>query len=266
MRSDRLRRDVPAGAKPNHHRHRPNLEDSGGNRGKPNLTIRTPPSNASERSHSDNELRPLTEEQRELAIKYLPMARGLAQRLYPTSPAHPEELQSTAYLALVDAARTFDPARNVGFGGFARHRIRSAIRDFQRLIVTDSSRSGLAQKPIVRRSSESGEPSGVVLAMHPTPLVKDAIDSTEAIEFWLARLPKAQAVACRLMYIDGMTQDEVAANVGCSKSYLSRLHREAITWVVREYHKANAGRSDDEQASAGAATGTAFQRMATESR
>ncbi len=161
MRSDRVRRDVPAGASVNHQRHRPNLEDaSGGNRGKPNLTIRSVASSASERTSSDREIRPLTEEQRELAIKYLPMARGLAQRLYPTSPAHPEELQSTAYLALVDAARTFDPTRNVGFGGFARHRIRarSVIFNVSSKLITAARvfrRSPLFEERVNRAASRA---------------------------------------------------------------------------------------------------------------
>ena len=67
---------------------------------------------------------PLTDEQRELAVNYLPMARQLAQRLHATWRTHREELESTAYMALVEAAQRFDPSRGVGFSSYARHRIR----------------------------------------------------------------------------------------------------------------------------------------------
>ena len=74
---------------------------------------------------------PLTEDQRELAVQYLPLAQGIAQQL-KTPAAEGDELKSTAYLALVEAARTFDPARNVNFATYAQHRIRGALLDSQR--------------------------------------------------------------------------------------------------------------------------------------
>ena len=84
----------------------------------------------------------------------------------------------------------------------------------------------------------------MVLGIEPEPPVGTWIESTEAVEFWLRRLPKAHAAACRLIYIHGKSQDEAATEVGCSKSYLSRLHREAINWLIREYHQAGAAQDD----------------------
>ncbi len=72
----------------------------------------------------------LTEEQRGLAVRYLPLARHLSRRLYATSPTPPEDLHATACIALAEAARNYDPSRNVGFGTYARHRIRAALREF----------------------------------------------------------------------------------------------------------------------------------------
>ena len=76
----------------------------------------------------------LTEEQRTLAVRYLPLARQLSRRLYATSPTHPAELHATACMALAEAARSYDRSRKVGFGTYARHRIRTALRDSQRFI------------------------------------------------------------------------------------------------------------------------------------
>jgi RNA polymerase sigma factor (sigma-70 family) len=179
---------------------------------------------------------PLTEEQRELAVNYLPMARQLARRLHSTWPFHREELESTAYMALVEAAQTFDPSRGVGFGTYARHRIRGALRDLQRVICSGKSRAAGATAPVFQKLKAFDEHNGMVLGVEPDPPVGTWIESTEAVEFWLRRLPRAHAAACRLIYIHGKSQDQVAVEIGCSKSYLSRLHREAINSLIRDYH------------------------------
>jgi DNA-directed RNA polymerase specialized sigma subunit len=54
---------------------------------------------------------PLNEDQRGLAVRYMPMAHHLAQRLCAICPAESEELESTAYLALAEAAQSFDSSR-----------------------------------------------------------------------------------------------------------------------------------------------------------
>jgi RNA polymerase sigma factor (sigma-70 family) len=190
---------------------------------------------------------PLTEAQRALAVDYLPLARQLARRLCADGHAHPEELQSTAYMALVEAAQTVDPSRNVGFGTYARHRIRGALRDFQRLIYSGGSRETGASRPAFQKLREFDEQNGQVLGIDPEPPVGTQIESTEIVEFWLRRLPKAHAVACRLIYIDGKSQDEVAELVGCSKSYVSRVHRDAINWLIRDYHDAIAAAAELDQ-------------------
>lgn len=51
-----------------------------------------------------------------------------------------EELQSAAYLGLVEAANKFDPSRSNGFRSFARFRIIGAIKDYLREISWGSRR------------------------------------------------------------------------------------------------------------------------------
>jgi RNA polymerase sigma factor (sigma-70 family) len=183
---------------------------------------------------------PLTDDQRDLTVNYLPMARNLAQRLHTTWPFHREELESTAYMALVEAAQRFDPSRGVGFSAYARHRIRGALRDFQRLIYSGGSRSAAVRGRGFQRINPLDEQHGVVLGIEPDEPVGTRIEAVEAVEHWLKRLPRAHAAACRLIYIHGKSQDEAASEVGCSKSYLSRVHREAINWLIREYHEISA--------------------------
>ena len=64
-------------------------------------------------------------------------------------------------------------------------------------------------------------------------LVALEIESIEAVEEWLGRLPRVHAMACRLIYLYGQDQNTVAESVGCSKSFLSRLHREALTMLIK---------------------------------
>lgn len=60
----------------------------------------------------------------------------IATKLHKTLPPQVEldELLSAGHVGLVEASRSFDPARNVAFGAFARQRIRFAMIDYLRKI------------------------------------------------------------------------------------------------------------------------------------
>jgi RNA polymerase sigma factor (sigma-70 family) len=193
---------------------------------------------------------PLTDDQRALAVRFMPMAQALARRAIRLGPPEDEELQSAAYMALVEAASTFDPSRKVKFATYVRHRIRGALRDYRRLVLADGWRGDPAHRPVFEKLRGNIEEYGRVLGVEPASPVGAEMESTEAVEKWLRRLPRAQAAACRLIYLHGKSQDEAAALVGCSKSYMSRLHREAIARLIQDYHAATGPRDpaspDDE--------------------
>ncbi len=67
---------------------------------------------------------PLTAAQQELAERYLPLAKSLAKPLKLAWMSEAAEFDSAACMALVEAAQSFDPSRNVKFATFARYRIR----------------------------------------------------------------------------------------------------------------------------------------------
>jgi len=180
----------------------------------------------------------MTDDQRDLAVRHLSLARAIAWRAARIGTSEGEELESAAYMALVEAALTFDAARKVNFATYARHRIRGAIRDYRRLVLSEGWRGDPAHRPVFQTLRENVENYGRVLgAEQPCPVGAE-IESAEAVEVWLRRLPRAQATACRLIYLHGMSQDEAAALVGCSKSYMSRLHRDAISRLIQDYHAA----------------------------
>jgi RNA polymerase sigma factor (sigma-70 family) len=166
------------------------------------------------------------------------MAQALAKRFVRHWPSENEDLESTAYVALVEAAQTFDPSRKVNFATFARHRIRGALREYRRFVFSLGRRGYRERPPFVVKVPYPAERHGRVLGAEPPPPVGYEIEGAEAVEKWLTRLPRVHAAACRLIYIQGKSQDEAAALLGYSKSYMSRLHRDAITWLIHEFRAA----------------------------
>src|SRR5262249_2979543 len=77
---------------------------------------------------------PLTDEQRDLVTRYMPLARAIALQIRKKTMRY-DELQAEAFAALVEAARRFDPGLGVDFSVFARPRIVGAIRDYRRFLL-----------------------------------------------------------------------------------------------------------------------------------
>jgi RNA polymerase sigma factor (sigma-70 family) len=179
---------------------------------------------------------PLDEAQRGLAVRYLPMAHQLAQRLCAIWPADREEVHSTAYLALAEAAHAFDSSRKVGFGTFARHRIRAALRDLQRLLSVDGWQGRCIEGPARTELSRLHDRISRGLDQAPDQSMLAASEEAEAVDEWLQGLPKTHAAVCRFIYQGGKSEEEVAIELGCSQSMLSRVHREAVKGLIRAYH------------------------------
>ena len=76
----------------------------------------------------------LTVEQRNnLVLENLPLARRIASsRKKKLSHIHFEELESAAYLGLVEAADRYDPSANDSFPAFAAFRVVGAVQDYLR--------------------------------------------------------------------------------------------------------------------------------------
>jgi len=180
---------------------------------------------------------PLNEDQRGLAQRYMPMALQLAQRLCAIWPGERDELESTAYLALAEAAQTFDSTRKVGFGTFARHRIRAALRDLQRLLSLACWPGSHGEVPARTGLGRFHDRIGRGVLVEPDQPLEAVTEEAEAVDQWLQRLPKVHAAVCRFIYVGGKSEDQVAMEIGCSKAMLSRMHREAVVGLIRDYHR-----------------------------
>jgi RNA polymerase sigma factor (sigma-70 family) len=180
---------------------------------------------------------PLTEEQQGLATRYLPLARSLAKRMENAWPGAKDEFESAAFLALVQAAQSFDAAHKISFATFARHRIWGALRDLRRDLWSRGCRGNVADSRIPRfsRLGKDAEVHGMIIGGEPDEPVGTELENLDTVEHWIRQLPRPHALAFRHIYLDGKTQEETARLVGCSKSYLSRLHRQAMTWISQTY-------------------------------
>jgi RNA polymerase sigma factor (sigma-70 family) len=199
----------------------------------------------SRKTKSGTRRAPLTTEQQGLALRYVPMAKSLAKPLKTAWPLEGEEFESAALLALVEAAQSFDPSRNVKFATFARYRICGSLRDVQRGLITDGWRGDMENAPAFCSLSYDAEENGRVLGADPERPIGEEFEAVEFVEYWLRKLPPKHALACRQIYIHGKSQGEAAEKVGCSKSRLSYLHKEALdlindAWSYRDRLEAQA--------------------------
>lgn len=172
---------------------------------------------------------PLTASQQDLALRYLPLARSLAKPFKMSWPAHRDDFESAACVALVESAGTFEPKRNVKFSTFARHRIWGSLRDVQRSLVALGWRCDPKHAPLLTSLPKDPEGKGRVIGADSLPSVGQELEDVEVVEHMLSVLPHRHARACRQVYLHGKSQYEAAEALGCSQSRFSFLHREAIS-------------------------------------
>jgi RNA polymerase sigma factor (sigma-70 family) len=141
-----------------------------------------------------------------------------------------EDLQSAAYMALVEAAGAFDPSRNVNFATYARRRIQGAVLDARRELLDFRS----SQIKVAGNGQGVGrkiENHGRILGTTSDQPVGADLETRETAENWIRKVPRPLAPALRHIYLEGKTQEETAALLGCSPPTLCRMHSEAIAWL-----------------------------------
>jgi RNA polymerase sigma factor (sigma-70 family) len=186
--------------------------------------------------------RRLSPDRQELAARYVPLARRLALPWKRQWPHARDEFEGAALLALVQAAASFDPDRNVKFATFARFRIGGALRDTRRELLLQARSLGAIEldadqtPPHVQRQ-------GRVLGIEPDRPVGWEIESRDAVDRWLRKLPARHAAACREIYLLGKSQLEAARAIGLSQSRLCSMHRDALEMLGQSRSPGNDGAS-----------------------
>ena len=170
---------------------------------------------------------PLTDHQKELANRHLPLARSLAKQLHARWYVEREEVESVAFVALVEAARCFDPEQGAQFATFARYRIVGAILDFSKKAGRNRHLQSSTMRGLWGVEMEV-EQYGTPVGISPDLPVGAELDAVDSVEFHFRPMSPSQARACRLIYLEGKSQEEAAEIMNCTASYVSKIHREAM--------------------------------------
>ncbi len=189
-------------------------------------------------------------------------ARRLAARSGRT--VTPEDLWSAGAMGLLEAARRFDPARDIRFDSFAEHRIRGAMLDEMRRMDhlprrlrasverVEKARSQLAQQ--LGRDPETGELADFLdadvqevaelsqLVSPHLPIQDETTCSPEAaadealgrcqlrgrLAKEIASLPERLQILLALYYGEELTYREISRVLGVSEPRVCQLHGEAV--------------------------------------
>lgn len=176
---------------------------------------------------------PLTPDRSELAARYLPFARGIARPFKAQWPAEAPEFESAACFALVEAAQTFDPGRDVKFATYARFRIWGAMRDVQRGLIRTGWRDDAENAPGIVSLAARAEEFGEVLLTTPDPPIGAELERAELLESWFRKLPPRHAAACRAIYLRGESHAQAAEALRTSKSRVAAWLGEALV-ILRD--------------------------------
>jgi RNA polymerase sigma factor (sigma-70 family) len=185
----------------------------------------------------------LTETQRALVAQHLAYARQLASSWKALDPTVGDEFESAAMMALVMAARTFDPARGVKFTTYARHRVIGVLRDVRRQTCRRRRLVGELRNSDSGALDQSrallGHRRASTMFASDDPEIDKESERLDLVGWLLNGLPDKHASACRLIYFEGQSLVQTASRLKLSLSRINCLHREALT-ILRQ-------RGNDEQ-------------------
>lgn len=202
-----------------------------------------------------------------LIEKHKPIVYHLAKRISLSLPftTEMEDLVAYGQLGLVEASERFDPSRGNNFSTFAHYRIRGAIYDGLREMgtitrsrvhrfaaaandvlmteVDDSAAGGVpavddeiktvenlidALIPIYFLSLDDGETREIKDETAFTSADFETRDLLERIRGIIDELEPEESELLRKLYFKSMPAKDLAAEMGVTKSWVSRLHARAV--------------------------------------
>lgn len=156
---------------------------------------------------------------------------------YYTTPDKQDDFISIGTIGLIKAVDTYDPARTVRFASYASQCIQNELRMHLRRVRREAGTLSL-QEPL------EGENGMLTLA---DTLPDEAVmeedcerrDAAARLRTLVEQLPERDRRLLTLRYGLGggapLTQQEVAARFGISRSYVSRLEKRALTELARRW-------------------------------
>ena len=156
---------------------------------------------------------------------------------YYTTPDRQDDFISIGTIGLIKAVDTYDPARTVRFASYASQCIQNELRMYLRRVRREAGTLSL-QEPL------EGENGMLTLA---DTLPDEAVmeedcerrDAAARLSTLVEQLPERDRQLLTLRYGLGggapLTQQEVAARFGISRSYVSRLEKRALSELARRW-------------------------------
>ena len=156
---------------------------------------------------------------------------------YYTTPDKQDDFISIGTIGLIKAVDTYDPARTVRFASYASQCIQNELRMHLRRVRREAGTLSL-QEPL------EGENGMLTLA---DTLPDEAVmeedcerrDEAARLRALLATLPRRDRTLLELRYgLNGappLTQQQAAARLGISRSYVSRLEKRAMEQIARRW-------------------------------
>lgn len=202
-----------------------------------------------------------------LIERHAPIIDRLARRLClrAGSPHLSDDLWSAGALGLLDAARRFDPARDVRFETFVEHRIRGAMLDelrrldhLPRRLRAEVDRWRAARRDLSAALHREPGPDELAAALEVSleevdelaalaePLLPveeaeqqargdehpdEAIFRTQLaarLAAAIAALPERQQLVVSLRYVEGLSNKEIAGILGVSEPRICQIHGDAM--------------------------------------
>ncbi len=156
---------------------------------------------------------------------------------YYTTPDRQDDFISIGTIGLIKAVDTYDPSRTVRFASYASQCIQNELRMHLRRVRREAGTLSL-QEPL------EGENGMLTLA---DTLPDEAVmeedcerrDAAARLRTLVEQLPERDRQLLTLRYGLGggapLTQQEVAARFGISRSYVSRLEKRALSELARRW-------------------------------
>ena len=156
---------------------------------------------------------------------------------YYTTPDKQDDFISIGTIGLIKAVDTYDPARTVRFASYASQCIQNELRMHLRRVRREAGTLSL-QEPL------EGENGMLTLAdtLPDEAVMEEGCERRDAaarLRTLVEQLPERERRLLTLRYGLGggapLTQQEVAARFGISRSYVSRLEKRALTELARRW-------------------------------
>jgi len=177
----------------------------------------------SRRPREDELWRHLTVENRARIIEqYQPLVYHVYGKLTYKPDEEQVDLISEGTLGLIEAVDAFDPERGVSFMTFAYLRIKGKMLDYLRRRTCRLRREELAAFDQFNRTFSLG--------MESAEKTLDAITLARSL---LPHLTAGERRIIELLYFEGLTQEEAARRLQCSRPNISILRKRALTRMCK---------------------------------